>query len=71
MFAFHPTNGSFVVDATDPLNRFHETALREARIASDYRHAESACTPHASFVRRIRSALAGSPTTGADCGCAA
>ena len=71
MFAFHPTNGSFVVDATDPLNRFHETALREARIASDYRDAESACTPRASFVSRIRLALAGTTATTADGGCAA
>ncbi len=71
MFAFHPTNGSFVVDATDPLNRFHETALREARIATDYRHAGSACTPQASFVNRIRLALAGSPATSATCSCAA
>jgi hypothetical protein len=41
------------------------------RYSNDCHEADGRSCACASFIRRIRSALAGSPTTGADCGCAA
>ena len=44
--------GAFAPDPTDPRNLFHERALHEARIASEYREI-AAARPHASSGIRI------------------
>jgi hypothetical protein len=66
-------NGTFATDATDPRNLFHERALSEARIASEY-HQHTVEQPRtASLFARVRAALAGAqgvPTTEV-CGCPA
>ena len=65
--------GTFATDATDPRNLFHERALHEARIASEYhQHAdEQLRTP--SLLARVRAALAGSQVvaTSEACSCPA
>jgi hypothetical protein len=62
-------------DAANNRDRFHETALREARVASEYRQAEDAvAAPAASarFVTRLRLAFAGgSSATTEACNCPA
>ena len=51
--------GTFAIDATDPRNQFHERALHEARIATEYRN-YAAAEPRASgFLERLRAAVAG------------
>ena len=68
------TLGTFATDATDPRNLFHEHALHEARIATEYRENRTAAKPRtSSLVARLRAALAGAqvvPTTQA-CNCPA
>jgi hypothetical protein len=65
MFEIYPTNWPAAVDA-DRENHFHETALREARIATDASPvgAEPAAV-HQGFLVRLRLAFAGvaAPTT--------
>jgi hypothetical protein len=66
MFEIYPTNWPAAVDA-DRENHFHETALREARVATEASvvGAAAAAAVHQGFLVRIRLALAGSmaPTT--------
>ena len=64
------TNWSFVGETPDTRNRFHETALREARIASEYRNVKPASTVKETFFDRLRLAIAGPPATDA-CNCPA
>ena len=69
------TNWSFGGEIPDTRNCFHETALREAQIATDYHSTESsgdvpALAARASIVARLRNAFA-RPATIEDCGCAA
>lgn len=62
------TNWSFGGDTPDTRNRFHETALCEARIASEYRHIEAAAPAGESLLGRIRVAFARpSPTEACNC----
>ena len=60
-------------DAADNRDRFHETALREARVASDYRQVEDVVRAPAaspSFVTRLRLAFAGVPSATTEaCSC--
>lgn len=65
------TNWSFGGDTPDTRNRFHETALREARIASDYRQVEPAIPGQASFMTRLRLAFTGRQATTEACSCPA
>ena len=58
MFALFPNSGP-VIDPTDPLNRFHETALREARFATEYRQIAHDGPPRIGIVTRLRIALGG------------
>ena len=53
------TAGAFASDATDPRNLFHERALHEARIATEYREIADAQPLTTSFVARIRAAIGG------------
>lgn len=64
------TNWSFGGETPDTRNHFHETALREARVASDYRHVEPAAPVRERFITRLRLALAG-PTAADACNCPA
>jgi hypothetical protein len=64
------TNWSFGGETPDTRNHFHETALREARIASDYRDVEPAPPDKGSFVNRLRLAFAG-PSAVDACNCPA
>lgn len=68
------TLGTFATDATDPRNLFHEHALHEARIATDYREGHATAQPRtSSLVARLRAALSGAqvaPATQA-CNCPA
>lgn len=50
--------GTFATDATDPRNLFHERALAEARIATEYRQLAGG-EPSTSLFARIRAALTG------------
>ena len=74
MFELYLSHTSAGEHSTDPRNQFHETALREARIASERHAAASAPTgpSRAGFVSRLRLALAGSSVTTTEaCSCPA
>jgi len=64
------TNWSFGGETPDTRNHFHDTALREARVASDFRQVEPAKTAHEGFLARLRFAFAGQPAADA-CNCPA
>ena len=66
MFDIFANDWPVAVDSTDPRNQFHERALHEARIATDYRQ-DAAPTPArgAGLVARVRVALAGGLATSA------
>jgi hypothetical protein len=74
MFELYLSHTSAGEHSTDPRNQFHETALRDARIASDW-HGAAASTAAAakpSFASRIRAAFAGSSAATTDaCSCPA
>lgn len=73
MFEVHPSNWPVAVDVTDPRNRFHATALHEARIASEYRGFAPEAPVRKGIVTRLRLAIAGGHTaaTVEPCGCPA
>jgi hypothetical protein len=63
---------SFGGDHADPRNRFHEIALNEARVASEYRQFQPAAPAQPSFATRLRLAFAGRSIPAADaCNCPA
>lgn len=64
------TNASFGCDSANARSNFHETALREARIASEYGQVEPATPVREGFLTRLRLAFAGPQATEA-CNCAA
>lgn len=64
------TNWSFGGETPDSRSHFHETALREARVASEYHQVDPANPAHESFLTRLRFAFAGQPATEA-CNCPA
>jgi hypothetical protein len=51
--------GTFATDATDPRNLFHERALHEARVATEFRQYAGAQPGTPSLFSRLRAALAG------------
>jgi hypothetical protein len=66
------THMSWGNDAPDDANRFHETALREARVATEHRELAPAAFAPSSFVTRLRLAFVGGPAaTSAACTCPA
>ena len=72
MFELYLSHTSAGEHSTDPRNRFHETALHEARIASDYRQPAPEVSPRPSFATRLRLAFAGGPpATTEACNCPA
>ena len=71
MTEIHLAHLSWGSDAVDDRNRFHETALREARTATEYRGQvdnRRACGPRPP-ASRLRPAGSSSATT--DCNCPA
>ena len=65
--------GTFAIDATDPRNHFHERALHEARIATEFRQS-TVTRPHTSgLLDRLRAAVSGAQiiTTTQACNCPA
>lgn len=71
MFEIYATSWPSAVDANDPRDEFHRTALHEARIATD-RGAENISGRATDPVARIQSILAGRQPRGAEpCGCPA
>jgi hypothetical protein len=73
MFEVYPSNWPVAVDSSDPRNQFHERALHEARIASDYRQVETSAPARAGLVTRLRLAIARGPAISATepCNCPA
>jgi hypothetical protein len=66
------TSYRFGGDAPDGRSHFHETALREARIATEYRQREVDVTPaQPGFLARLRMALAGPSASAEACNCPA
>jgi hypothetical protein len=71
MFEIHPSSWPFAVDGSDPRNQFHETALREARVATEAQGVTLASPAHEGFVTRLRLALTGGPAVTEPCNCPA
>jgi hypothetical protein len=73
MFEVHPSNWPVALDANDPRDHFHRTALAEARAATDRRGAAMRPTSaRAALLERVRLALAGGTAQVAEpCNCAA
>jgi len=70
MFEIHASNWPVAIDANDPRNQFHRTALAEARVATDLSQAAQA--GRLGLVERIRQALAGRTSQVVEpCGCPA
>ena len=53
------TAGVFAPDPTDPRNLFHERALHEARIASEFRGLTESRAQTTGLVARFRAVIAG------------
>lgn len=64
------TNWSFGGETRETRNHFHDTALREARVASEYHEVERALPARESFMTRLRLAFGGQPAADA-CNCPA
>lgn len=71
MFEVYPSNWPVAVDTTDPRNQFHETAMHEARIATDFRQYPVEAVDQPSIVTRLRLAIAGGPAAAEPCNCPA
>jgi hypothetical protein len=65
--------GAFAPDPTDPRNLFHERALREARLATEFRELTESRPRTTGPVARVRAAIAGlqAGTTTQACPCPA
>ena len=71
MFEIHPSNWPVAVDINDPRDRFHRTALHEARIASE-RNPHCVTAPVAGIVARLQAVLIGEQTRSTEpCACPA
>ncbi len=64
------TNWSFGGETPDTRNHFHDTALREARIATEYRQVESPSPAREGFLTRLRLAFM-KPSANEACNCPA
>lgn len=65
MFEVYPSTWPVAVDSSDPRNQFHERALHEARVATDYRQVATTAPARAGLVTRLRLAIAGAPAISA------
>ncbi len=71
MFDVYPSNWPIAFDPGDPRNEFHETALREARVATDARIHPTESPVTARFMTRLRLAFSGGATAADTCNCPA
>lgn len=66
------TNWSFGGDTRSGRSHFHETALREARVATEFHEPETRVEPaQAGFLARLRLAFAGPSAAPDACNCPA
>lgn len=66
------TNFSFGGETPSGRSHFHDTALREARVATEYRERETDVAPtQPSFLARLRLAFAGPSAAPDACNCPA
>jgi hypothetical protein len=71
MFEIHPSSWPVAVDANDPRDHFHRTALHEARVATDHNPRRASDSP-AGVVTRLQAILAGRrPVVTEPCACPA
>ena len=71
MYEIHPSSWPVAVDANDPRDQFHRTAIHEARVATERRQPELAA-PTPGLVGRLRLALAIGPVVATEpCSCPA
>jgi hypothetical protein len=71
MFEIHPSSWTVAVDANDPRDHFHRTALHEARVATD-RSAQPVAAAPAGLRTRLQSILpVRRPTATQPCACPA
>ena len=61
------TNWSFGGETPGTRSHFHETALREARIATEHHAVEPETRPREGLVNRLRLAFAGPSTDACNC----
>jgi hypothetical protein len=62
------TNWSFGGDKPNARSHFHDTALREARVATDHREVDASVPARESFLSRLRVVFAGRPAAdGCNC----
>ncbi len=59
MFEVYPSNWPVAIHSSEPRNQFHERALHEARIATDYRQVATGAPARGGLVTRLRLALGG------------
>lgn len=73
MFELYLSHTSAGEHSTDPRNRFHETAIRDARIATDWSERQSVtAAARISLVTRLRNAFTGGPAVATEaCNCPA
>ena len=73
MFELYLSHTSSGEHSTDPRNQFHEMAIREARVATEWASRDQgAVASKPGFVARLRLALAGGPTVTTEaCNCPA
>jgi hypothetical protein len=73
MFDVYSSDWPVAVTSTDPRNRFHDLAIREARVATDYHAAGTPSAVRPSLATRLRLALAGAAgmTSSEPCTCPA
>lgn len=65
------TNWSLGSDWTARDDHFHETALAEARVATEYRQVQPATPAHSGLFARLRLVFAGQAPTTEACNCPA
>lgn len=72
MFEIYMSHTGSGEHTTDPRNRFHEVALREARYASEWHGRQLATPTGPSLLARVRTAISGSRAASPEtCGCPA
>ena len=71
MSEIYLTHASFGTDSVEDRNRFHHTALSEARVATEHRQLAPEPAARPSFATRLRLAFAGPSVTTDACNCPA
>lgn len=71
MFDVYPNDWPVAYDPADTRNQFHETALHEARVATDIRQYRVEVPERPGLLTRMRLAIAGGPAITEPCNCPA